>query len=235
MSFYEKYHRHILLPEIGEEGQKKLQNASVLLVGVGGLGSAIALYLAAAGIGRLGIIDPDVVSLSNLQRQVLYTQDEVGLSKTACAKRRLQALNPDLQVDEYPFLFDAENAKKIAESYHIVIDGCDNFAARFLMNDTCIALNKPYIFGSIHQFHGQVSVFNYSGGPTYRDLYPDEKSLTASPAKVQGVLGSVPGIIGCIQASEAIKIITGAGEILSGKLFIMNMLTMQTQILIIEN
>lgn len=219
------------MPEIGETGQEKLQNASVLLVGVGGLGSAIGLYLAAAGIGRLGIIDPDVVSLSNLQRQVLYTQEEIGLSKTACAKRRLQALNPELQVDEYPFRFDAENAGKIAAQYDMIVDGCDNFSTRFLMNDTCVELNKPYIYGSINQFHGQVSVFNYLNGPTYRDLFPDEQSLITASVETTGVAGTVPGIIGCMQATEVIKIITGAGEVLSGKLFIMNMLTMQTQIL----
>ncbi len=231
MDWKEKYKRHILLPEIGEEGQKKLQNTTVLLIGVGGLGSAISLYLTAAGIGRLGIIDADVVSLSNLQRQVLYTEEEIGLSKTACAKKRLQALNPELQIDEYPFRFNKENALEITRNYDIIVDGCDNFSTRFLINDTCVELGKPYVYGTIQEFHGQASVFNYQGGPTYRDLYPDETALTSIPSKELGVLGAIPGIIGCIQVSEVVKIITETGDVLSGKLFVMNMLTMETQIL----
>lgn len=231
MPWNEKYKRHILLPEIGIEGQKKLQNASVLLVGVGGLGSAISLYLAAAGIGRLGIVDPDIVSLSNLQRQVLYTEAEIGSSKIECAKKRLQALNPNLQIDEYPFRFDKTNAEDIAKNYDLIVDGCDNFAARFLMNDTCLALNKPYVYGSIQEFHGQISVFNHNGNKTsYRDLYPDEKALIEKASVEKGVLGAVPGIIGCMQVSEVVKIITGAGNVLSGKLLTIDMLTMQTQV-----
>lgn len=225
----DRYSRQTMLPQVGIEGQQKLQQASVLLVGVGGLGSPIALYLAAVGLGRLGIIDADTVSMSNLQRQILYRECDIDKPKVACAKERLIALNSTLRVDPYPTLFSSENARQLVEQYDLVIDGCDNFATRYLINDTCVELGKPYVYGSIGEFHGQVSVFNYKGGANYRNLYPNEAKLTALPKSIQGVLGVVPAFIGSIQASEAIKIITGCGEVLRNKLYTIDLLTMQSQ------
>ena len=213
----ERYSRQIMLPEIGNEGQKKLSEASVLLVGVGGLGSPISLYLTGAGIGRIGLIDADVVSESNLQRQVLYTEQEIGLPKVECAKRRLQALSGNIQIDTYQEFFSEKNAMSLVEKYDLVIDGCDNFATRYLINDCCVAAGKPYIYGTIGEFFGQASVFNYQGDMTYRDLYPDEQELTSKPRTINGVIGVVPGIIGCIEASETIKVITGCGKALRAR------------------
>ncbi len=227
----ERYSRQIMLPEIGDEGQKKLSDASVLLVGVGGLGSPIALYLVGAGIGRIGLIDADTVSESNLQRQVLYTEKEVGLPKVTCAKLRLQALSGNTQIDTYQTYFSEENAYDLVKKYDLVIDGCDNFATRYLINDCCVAAGKPYVYGAIGEFSGQVSVFNYQGGMTYRDLYPDENDLTSRPRTTHGVIGVVPGIIGCIEASEAIKIITGCGTPLSNRVFTIDIRSMHSDIL----
>lgn len=227
----ERYSRQHILKEIGIAGQQKLLNSSVLIVGVGGLGSPIALYLVAAGVGRIGLVDDDCVSLSNLQRQVLYCEDEVGKSKVECAKRRLHALNSATIIDTYNTRLDASNAESIVKGYDIVIDGCDNYETRYLINDTCVALNKPYIYGAIGEFSGQVSVFNYMGGKTYRDLYPDAELLCSLPRSTIGVVGSIPGLIGTIQATEAIKIITNSGTILSNKLYIIDMLTMNNQII----
>lgn len=227
----ERYSRQIMLPEIGEEGQRKLSQASVLLVGVGGLGSPVSLYLTGAGIGRIGLIDADVVSESNLQRQVLYTENEIGLPKVECAKRRLQALSSHIQIDTYPELFSKENATELVGKYDLVIDGCDNFATRYLINDCCVSAGKPYIYGTIGEFFGQVSVFNYQGGMTYRDLFPDEKELTSRPRAINGVIGVVPGIIGCIEASETIKVITGCGTPLRNRLFTIDIRSMQSEIL----
>ena len=227
----ERYSRQIMLPEIGNEGQKKLSEASVLLVGVGGLGSPISLYLTGAGIGRIGLIDADVVSESNLQRQVLYREHELGLPKVECAKRRLQALSGNIQIDTYQEFFSEKNAMSLVEKYDLVIDGCDNFATRYLINDCCVAAGKPYIYGTIGEFFGQASVFNYQGGMTYRDLYPDEQELTSKPRTINGVIGVVPGIIGCIEASETIKVITGCGKPLRNRLFTIDVLSMQSEIL----
>lgn len=226
-----RYDRHLRLREIGLEGQEKLRNASVLLVGVGGLGSPIALYLAAAGVGRIGLIDPDTVSVSNLQRQVLYVESEVGLPKVDCARIRLQQLNSALKVDTYPVWFDAEMAEKILPDYDIVVDGCDNYATRYLINDACVKFGKPYVYGSIGEFHGQVSVFNYEGGFTYRDLYPDEDTLINRPRQTAGVMGVVPGVVGTLQAAEVIKLITGAGKPLRNRLLLIDLLTQETQVL----
>ncbi|MCP9612024.1 HesA/MoeB/ThiF family protein [Coprobacter tertius] len=226
-----RYERHLLLKEIGEEGQRKLQEASVLLVGVGGLGSPIALYLTAAGIGRIGLIDGDVVSESNLQRQVLYTEKEIGLLKVRCAKQRLQALSSGTEIEIYPDFLAPENAENIIKQYDIIVDGCDNYTTRYLINDTCIKTGKPYVYGTIGEFQGQVSVFNYQNGMTYRDLYPDEVELKSIPKATAGVLGVVPGIIGCTEAAEVIKLITGCGEVLRNRLFTIDVLSMQTQIL----
>ncbi len=227
----ERYSRHTMLPQIGDEGQQRLHQASVLLVGVGGLGSPIALYLAASGVGRIGLVDSDVVSESNLQRQVLYKECEIGKLKVECAKGRLKELNSEITVDIYPTRFDATSARELVSKYDIVVDGCDNFATRYLIDDTCAELNKPYVYGSIGEFHGQVSLFNYQGGMRYRTLFPDEEALTQRPSKVMGVMGVVPGVIGCIEATEVIKVITGCGTTLRNRLYTIDLLTMQSNIL----
>ncbi len=223
----ERYNRQIILSEIGIEGQKKIANAAVLVVGAGGLGSSAALYLTAAGVGRLGIIDDDTVSISNLQRQILYRENELNLSKAECARDTLNRLNSSTVIDVYDFKLTSENADSIISKYDLIVDGTDNYQTRYLINDTCVSLDKIYIYGAIAQFCGQVSVFNYNGGATYRTLYPDEHEM---PAHSRGVVGMLPGIIGCIEASEAIKIITGAGDVLSGKLFTIDLLTMRTNL-----
>ena len=226
-----RYARQTSLPEIGEAGQEKLRNAKVLIVGVGGLGSPIALYLAGAGVGTLGLVDDDQVSISNLQRQVLYAEADLGQPKPLCGARRVQGLNSDVNVEVYPFRLDKKNAGELIRNYDIVVDGCDNFATRYLINDCCVAAGKPYIYGTIGEFFGQASVFNYQGGMTYRDLYPDEQELTSKPRTINGVIGVVPGIIGCIEASETIKVITGCGKPLRNRLFTIDVLSMQSEIL----
>lgn len=223
----ERYNRHIILPEIGEEGQRKLEQASVLLIGVGGLGSAVSLYLTAAGIGHLGIIDDDVVSETNLQRQVLYTEEEVGRSKVLCAQKRLNALNHLVQIDTYAERFSAENAETLIGRYDIVVDGSDNFTTRYLISQVTAKLQKPYVYGAIREFDGQVSVFNLPGGRCYRDLFPEEETA-GMPIPPKGVFGVLPGMVGCAEATEVIKLITGCGESLSGKLWTIDLKTMQS-------
>lgn len=223
-----RYNRQIILPEIGEPGQARLAQAKVLVVGVGGLGSPIALYLAGAGVGTIGLIDNDVVSISNLQRQILYAETEVDTPKALQAQKHLKALNSSINVEVYPTRLDKDNAKEIISRYDIVVDGCDNFQTRYLINDTCVLLNKVYVYGAIRAFDGQVSVFNYQGGKTYRDLFPDEQEMYAMPAPPKGVLGVTPGLIGCAQANEVLKIIIGYGEVLSGKLWHIDLKTMAT-------
>lgn len=225
---YERYSRHLILPEVGLEGQKKLKAASILCVGTGGLGSPLLLYLAAAGIGRLGIVDFDVVDFSNLQRQVIHGTSWVGKPKIESAKNRILEINPYCQVDLYETMLSSENALNIAQPYDIIIDGTDNFPTRYLVNDTCVLLNKPNVYGSIFRFEGQATVFNYEGGPNYRDLYPEPPPPGLVPSCAEGgVLGILPGIIGIIQATEAIKIILGQGTTLSGRLLLFNALDMK--------
>jgi sulfur-carrier protein adenylyltransferase/sulfurtransferase len=225
---YERYSRHLILPEVGLEGQKRLKAASILCVGTGGLGSPLLLYLAAAGVGRLGIVDFDVVDFSNLQRQVIHGTSWVGKPKIESAKNRILEINPFCQVDLYETMLSAENALTIAEPYDIIIDGTDNFPTRYLVNDTCVLLNKPNVYGSIFRFEGQATVFNYEGGPNYRDLYPEPPPPGLVPSCAEGgVLGILPGIIGVIQATEAIKIILGQGTTLSGRLLLFNALDMK--------
>jgi sulfur-carrier protein adenylyltransferase/sulfurtransferase len=225
---YERYSRHLILPEVGLEGQKRLKAASILCVGTGGLGSPLLLYLAAAGVGRLGIVDFDVVDFSNLQRQVIHGTSWVGKPKIESAKNRILEINPYCQVDLYETQFTSENALKIAEPYDMIIDGTDNFPTRYLVNDTCVLLNKPNVYGSIFRFEGQATVFNYEGGPNYRDLYPEPPPPGLVPSCAEGgVLGILPGIIGVIQATEAIKIILGQGTTLSGRLLLFNALDMK--------
>jgi sulfur-carrier protein adenylyltransferase/sulfurtransferase len=225
---YERYSRHLILPEVGLEGQKRLKAASILCVGTGGLGSPLLLYLAAAGIGRLGIVDFDVVDFSNLQRQVIHGTSWVGKPKIKSAKNRILEINPYCQVDLYETQFTSQNALSIAEPYDMIIDGTDNFPTRYLVNDTCVLLNKPNVYGSIFRFEGQATVFNYEGGPNYRDLYPEPPPPGLVPSCAEGgVLGILPGIIGVIQATEAIKIILGQGTTLSGRLLLFNALDMK--------
>jgi sulfur-carrier protein adenylyltransferase/sulfurtransferase len=224
---YERYSRHLILPEVGLEGQKRLKAASVLCIGTGGLGSPLLLYLAAAGIGRIGIVDFDIVDTSNLQRQVIHGTSWVGKPKIESAKNRILEINPLCQVDLYSTRVSSENAIAIATPYDIVIDGTDNFPTRYLMNDVCVLLNKPNVYGSIFRFEGQATVFNYEGGPNYRDLYPEPPPPGMVPSCAEGgVLGVLPGVIGCIQATEAIKIILGQGNTLSGRLLLYNALDM---------
>lgn len=228
----ERYNRQTLLPEIGEEGQARLQAAKVLIVGVGGLGSPIALYLAGAGVGTIGLVDDDVVSLSNLQRQVLYTEEELGDLKAICAAMRLTALNSTLTVNACPGRLSADNARALIAQYDIVVDGCDNFATRYLINDVCVEQNKPYVYGAICGFEGQVSVFNYGGDArkTYRDLYPDEAEMLHLPPPEKGVVGVTPALTGSVEATEVLKIICGFGEVLAGKLWTIDLRTLQSNI-----
>lgn len=227
----ERYNRQIILPELGKEGQQRLQRAKVLIVGVGGLGSPIALYLTGAGVGTIGLVDDDVVSISNLQRQVLYSESEVGLSKAIQAKKRLEALNSDVQINAYPTRLTKDNAANIIHPYDIIVDGCDNFATRYLINDTCVQQGKIYVYGAIHAFDGQVSVFNYQGGPNYRHFFPDEAEMLSMPHPPKGVLGVTPGMVGCAEAAEVLKIIGGYGEVLSGKLWTIDLKTMETHLI----
>jgi adenylyltransferase/sulfurtransferase len=225
---YERYSRHLILPEVGLEGQKRLKAASVLCIGTGGLGSPLLLYLAAAGIGRIGIVDFDVVDSSNLQRQVIHGTSWVGKPKIQSAKTRVLEINPYCQVDLYETRISSENALDIIQPYDIVVDGTDNFPTRYLVNDACVLLNKPNVYGSIFRFEGQATVFNYEGGPNYRDLYPEPPPPGMVPSCAEGgVLGVLCGIIGSIQATETVKIIIGQGNTLSGRLLLYNALEMK--------
>lgn len=224
-----RYDRQIILPEIGEEGQKKLKEAKVLIVGVGGLGSPIALYLAGAGVGCLGLVDDDTVNISNLQRQVLYSEKELGKPKVICAAERLSALNSEINIHSYPTRLTEENAYNIIREYDIVVDGCDNFTTRYLINDICIQQEKPYIYGAISSFEGQVSVFNYGDEKkSYRDLYPNEEEMRQMPPPPKGVMGITPAVVGSIEATEVLKVICGFGDILSGELWTIDLRTLQT-------
>ena len=225
---YERYSRHLILPEVGIEGQRRLKAASVLCIGTGGLGSPLLLYLAAAGIGRIGIVDFDVVDFSNLQRQVIHGTSWVNKPKIESAKNRIHEINPFCQVDLYETRLSSDNAMKIIEPYDIVVDGTDNFPTRYLVNDACVLANKPNVYGSIYRFEGQATVFNYEGGPNYRDLYPEPPPPGLVPSCAEGgVLGILPGMIGVIQATETIKIILGKGQTLSGRLLLYNSLDMK--------
>ena len=230
-----RYSRHILLPEFGEEGQLKLKNASVLVIGAGGLGSPVLLYLTAAGVGNIGIADFDEVDLSNLQRQILFSEDDIGESKANAALLKLKALNPHISFNIHEEKLTSKNALEVIEDYDIIADGSDNFPTRYLINDACVILDKPYVYASIYRHEGQVSVFNFidvegERGPNYRDLFPvpPPPNMVSSCAE-GGVIGVLAGIIGSMQASEVIKIITGIGTTLSGRLFIIDTLSFETQ------
>ncbi len=224
----QRYHRHLILPEVGEEGQRRLRAASVLLVGAGGLGSPIALYLAAAGVGTLGLVDADRVDTSNLQRQVLYGSDDVGVAKTTAAARRLQAMNPGVRVITHDTRLTAANALEILAPYDVIVDGSDNFPTRYLVNDACVLLGKPDVYGSIFRFEGQAAVFDARRGPCYRCLYPEPPPPGAVPSCIEaGVLGVLPGLLGVIQATETLKLLLGTGETLTGRLLLVDALAMR--------
>lgn len=216
------------MPEVGVEGQEKLVNANVLCIGAGGLGSPLALYLAAAGVGHIGILDFDVVDFSNLQRQIIHSEKTIGEQKVESAKNRLLELNSDIKVTTYNQMLNSENAMEIIKDYDIVVDGTDNFATRYLVNDSCVLLGKPNVYGSIFRFEGQVSVFDAERGPCYRCLYPEPPPPGLVPSCAEGgVLGILPGIIGTLQAAEAVKLIIGQGRPLIGRLLFLDVLEMQ--------
>jgi len=226
-----RYSRHFLLPEVGETGQAKLLDARVLLIGAGGLGSPTALYLAAAGVGTLGIVDHDVVDMSNLQRQILHTNDRVGMPKVESARETLQALNPDVKIIGHQERLSSENALRLFGDYDIIVDGCDNFPTRYLVNDACVMLQKPNVHGSIFQFEGQASVFFPGEGPCYRCLFPEPPPPGAAPScQEAGVLGVLPGLVGCVQALETIKLILGIGKPLIGRMVYFDTLNMELRV-----
>ena len=223
-----RYSRHLIMPEVGVDGQRRLKAGSVLCIGAGGLGSPAAMYLAAAGVGRIGIVDFDVVDFSNLQRQIIHGTSDVGRSKLASARDRLLDINPHIQVDTYEEALSSENAFRLFEPYDIILDGTDNFPTRYLVNDACVILGKPNTYGSIFRFEGQASVFGMKDGPCYRCLYPEPPPPGLVPSCAEGgVLGVLPGVIGVIQATEAIKLLTGVGEPLVGRFLLYDALKMR--------
>ena len=237
-NLYERYHRQIILPEFGEQGQQKLLKAKVLVIGAGGLGCPALQYLTAAGVGTIGIVDDDVVALNNLHRQVLYSVNDIGLSKAERAKQILQQLNPEIKIISYNERLTTQNALTNIEEYEIIIDGSDNFSTRYMINDACVLLNKPLVYGAISQFEGQVSVFNPQSlngshvAVNYRDLFPDPpKDGEVLNCAEAGVLGVLPGIVGTMMANETIKLITGIGESLINRLLTYNALTNQVYVL----
>ena len=223
-----RYSRHLIMPEVGIDGQRQLKASSVLCIGAGGLGSPAAMYLAAAGVGRIGIVDFDVVDYSNLQRQLLHGTPDVGRTKLASAKDRLNSLNPHVEIDTYETALSSDNALKLFEPYDVILDGTDNFPTRYLVNDACVISGKPNAYGSIFRFEGQASVFATKGGPCYRCLYPEPPPPGLVPSCAEGgVLGVLPGIIGVIQATETIKLMLGIGEPLIGRFLIYDALKMR--------
>src|SRR3981189_476642 len=224
----QRYSRHLIMPEVGLEGQLKLKRARVLLIGTGGLGAPLGLYLAAAGVGHLGLVDFDVVDFSNLQRQVTFATGDVGKHKTEAAKARLSGLNPTIEIETFETRLTSENALELFRDFDIIVDGTDNFPTRFLVNDACLLLGKPNVYGSIFRFEGQATVFGYPGGPCYRCLYPEPPPPGLVPSCAEGgVLGVLPGIVGSIQAMETIKLILGRGDNLVGRLLLFDALAMQ--------
>jgi sulfur-carrier protein adenylyltransferase/sulfurtransferase len=230
-----RYSRHLILPELGSTGQRKLKAGSVLCVGTGGLGSPLLLYLAAAGVGRIGIVDFDVVEVSNLQRQVLHGTSWVGKPKVQSARARIADLNPHVRVDVFEEPLTSANALRILADYDVIVDGTDNFPTRYLVNDACVILGKPNVYGSIFRFEGQASVFNLGDGPNYRDLYPEPPPPGLVPSCAEGgVLGVLPGIIGTIQATETLKILAGIGTTLSGRLLLYDALNLSFRELVLR-
>lgn len=226
-----RYQRQLQIPEIGTVGQERLANASVLVVGAGGLGCPALQYLASSGVGRLGIVDPDTVELSNLARQILYNESDLKKNKALCAQEKLKQLNPSIEIEAHPFALNHTNAFSLIQKYDLVIDGTDNFSTRYLISDCCLLLDKPMVYGGLFKFEGQVSVFNYQEGPSYRCLFPNPPNLGEVPnCSETGILSVAPGLIGLYQATEALKIILGIGNPLSGRLLSIHLLT-QKQIL----
>src|SRR5438132_9640835 len=224
----ERYARHLVLPEIGEEGQEKLKRASVLMIGAGGLGSAVSMYLAAAGVGRIGLADFDKVDVTNLHRQILYGTSEVGEPKLSAARERLHDLNPEIAIETHETTISSENALAIFRGYDVIVDGTDNFPTRYLVNDACVITGKPNVYGSIFRFEGQASIFATQEGPCYRCLYPEPPPPGLVPSCAEGgVLGILPGLVGVIQATEVIKLILGKGEPLIGRLLLVDALAMK--------
>jgi adenylyltransferase/sulfurtransferase len=224
----ERYSRHLILPQIGTEGQEKLLSARIALVGAGGLGSPAAVYLAAAGVGTLGLIDDDVVDESNLQRQILHSEKTIGISKLDSAEQRIFEMNSEVKIKKYPVRLTSANAMQILSEYDIVVDGCDNFPTRYLVNDACVLLGKPDIYGALYHFEGQASVFDASRGPCYRCLFPEPPPAGAVPScEEAGVLGILPGLIGIVQATEAIKLVLRLGKPLIGRLLLYDALEME--------
>jgi sulfur-carrier protein adenylyltransferase/sulfurtransferase len=224
----QRYSRHLIMPEVGMEGQLKLKQAKVLCIGTGGLGAPLGLYLAAAGVGRLGIVDFDVVDCTNLQRQVLFGTSDVGRPKITAAADRLRNLNPEIQIDAIETRLTSENAMELFRDYDIIVDGTDNFPTRYLVNDACVILGKPNVYGSIFRFEGQITIFGYPDGPCYRCLYPEPPPPGLVPSCAEGgVLGVLPGIVGTIQAAETLKLIIGKGQPLVGRLLLFDALAMK--------
>jgi len=223
-----RYSRHLIMPEVGMEGQLKLKKAKVLCIGTGGLGAPLGLYLAAAGVGRIGLVDFDTVDFTNLQRQVLFGTSDVGRPKITAAADRLRNLNPEIQIDAYEAQLTSENALELFKDYDIIVDGTDNFPTRYLVNDACVILGKPNVYGSIFRFEGQITVFGYPDGPCYRCLYPEPPPPGLVPSCAEGgVLGVLPGIVGTIQAAETLKLIIGKGQPLVGRLLLFDALAMK--------
>lgn len=227
-----RYQRQIKIPGFGTDGQKKLKKASVLVIGAGGLGSPVLMYLAAAGVGRIGIVDSDEVTTSNLQRQILYGTDDITRPKAEAAAEKLRHMNPHTEVMAYPVRFTSENAASLLQGYDLAVDCSDNYSTRYILSDATLHAGIPMVYGAVTEFMGQASVFNYRGGPSYRDLYPEEMhQATEEKQGPPGVVGPLPGIIGSVQACEVIKIITGAGDVLSGRLLQADMLNLRIEII----
>jgi molybdopterin/thiamine biosynthesis adenylyltransferase/rhodanese-related sulfurtransferase len=223
-----RYSRHLIMPEVGMDGQLKLKGAKVLLIGTGGLGAPLGLYLTAAGVGKIGLVDFDVVDFTNLQRQVTFGTTDIGRKKTEAARDRLSNLNPDIEITTYETMLTSENALEIFRDYDVIVDGTDNFPTRYLVNDACIILGKPNVYGSIFRFEGQVTVFGMPGGPCYRCLYPEPPPPGLVPSCAEGgVLGVLPGIIGSLQAMETIKLLLGTGDSLAGRLLLFDALALK--------
>jgi Dinucleotide-utilizing enzymes involved in molybdopterin and thiamine biosynthesis family 2 len=232
-----RYSKQIMIPEIGAAGQEKLKKSKVLVVGAGGLGCPVLQYLVAAGVGKVTIVEYDMVNETNLQRQILYGSDDVGKLKSIIAKNRLDHLNSLVETEIFNLRLDASNALRILKDFDIIVDATDNLGSRFIINDACVILNKPMVHGAIYKFEGQVSVFNYDGGPTYRCYNPavnEEEFMNPSPAEV-GVTGVLPGITGTLMANEVIKIITGSGKVLSGKVLLFNIAVNSFRLISVKN
>ena len=228
----ERYSRHLILPEIGMEGQKKLKASSVLCIGAGGLGSPLGMYLAAAGVGRIGVVDFDVVDESNLQRQIMHGTEDIGTPKLDSAEKRIKSINPHVQVDKHEVRLGSDNALDLFRDYDVVADGTDNFPTRYLVNDACVLTGKPNVYASIFRWEGQVTVFNMPGGPDYRCLYPEPPPPGMVPSCAEGgVFGVLPGVVGCLQATEVIKLITGVGKPLVGRLLMFDAMSMTFRVM----